>query len=260
MKKKLTNTKGFPLVMMIFAFLFSSFAVIQEFVMLGVYKMAFGSGDNTVNYVLLNSKSYLEVYSTAVTLFVFTFLAMFVLFAGTGRRTTGSKEGILLMVMGGVFAIIPTLDTIKYVLDGNLENTNSDGELFRAINQAVAYGLPAFISLLVVLSGFGILIKVAVSKTTVEVFKNAPKSVSGLAMPQEIPMPSQNIPQPAVEPVMEDAVVPAMAEVKEIKEETTSDVSVEPVIVDAPKEIVCKNCGVECAEGAKFCKNCGVEL
>lgn len=260
MKKKLTNTKGFPLVMMIFAFLFSALAVVQEFGMLAVYKLVFGDGENTVNYVLLNSKGYLEVYSTALTMFAFTFLAMLVLFAGTGRRTTGSKEGVLLVIMGLTSAIIPTLDTIRYVLDGNLNNTNSDGELFRAVNQAVAYGLPAFISFLVILSGLGILIKVAASKTTVEVFKNAPKAVSGLAMPQEIPTPAQEIPQPVVEPVMEEAVVPAMATVEEVKEDIPQPVEVEPVIQEKAQENICKNCGVEYIKGAKFCKNCGAEL
>ena len=41
MNKKLTNTKGFPLVMMVLAFLFSAAGVVQEFAMNLVYKNVF---------------------------------------------------------------------------------------------------------------------------------------------------------------------------------------------------------------------------
>lgn len=271
MKKKLTNTKGFPTVMMIFAFLFSACAVVQEFVMQFAYKKLFTSGE-LVNYVLLDNKGYIEVYGTAVTMFVLAFLTMIVVISGSGRRTTGTREGAILLVTGISTAVVPTYQTIKYVIDGNLNNTKSDGELFRAVNRVVAYGLPAFVSLLILLAGLGILIKAGASKTVVEVFKNAPKSVSGLAMPQEMPTPAQEIPQPVVEPVMDEVVVPAMAEVEE---EIPQPAEVEAIIEDVKQEQVlpiidevaeekpsgvCKNCGLENNAGAKFCRNCGSPL
>lgn len=260
MNKKLTNTKGFPLVMMIFAFLFSACGAVQEFAMQFVYDKAF-SGADKVNYVLLDGKNYFDVYQNAVTMFLFTFFAMFVLIAGVGRRTTGTKEGALLLFTGISTAVMPSINTVRFFLNGGLKNLNSDGEMFRAVNQAVNIGLPAVVSLFVILSGLGILIKAGASKTTVEVFKNAPKSVSPVAMPQEIPQPQQVIPQPVAEPVMEEAVIPAVAPVIEEEPvvEPVAETVVEPVI-EEPKAKTCPNCGTEANEGAKFCRSCGTPL
>lgn len=260
MNKKLTNTKGFPLVMMIFAFLFSACAVVQEFVMHLIYENAFKDNDNLVDYVLLNGRGFFEVYGTAVTMFVFTFLVMFTLIGGVGKKTTGTKEGVLLVIAGISFAVTPAIRSVEYLLDGGLKDTNSDGELFRAVNQLVCYGLPAVIGLFIVFSGLGILIKAGASKTTVEVFKNkaftAPVATAVEEVKEEIP-----------EPVMEEAA-PAVMEVKETVTEEVKPVIEEtaPVIeeveetVEEAKANLCKSCGNELAEGAKFCRHCGAKV
>lgn len=268
MNKKLTNTKGFPLVMMILAFLCSAYGAAQEFIMHFVYEKAFSS-DNLVDYVLLNNKGFFDVYGTAVFMFVFTFLVMFVLIGGVGKKTTGTKEGVLLVVTGIAAAVTPAAKTILFLLDGKLSDTKSDGELFRAVNELVCYALPVFVSLLVILSGLGILIKAGASKTTVEVFTNKELSqpVNPVVTPQEV---AAAAPVAQAEPVMEEvkpvferpADVTVMAE--PVMEEVMPAVEpvvekVEPVIEEAPKANVCVACGLEIAEGVKFCRHCGAK-
>lgn len=248
MNKKLTNTKGFPLVMMVLAFLFSAAGVVQEFAMNLVYKNVF-KGDNLVDYVLLNGKGFFEVYGDAVTAFVFTFLVMFALIGGVGKKTTGTKEGVLLICSGVALAVEPACNTIKFLIDGGLKGTESDGELFRAVNQLVCYALPVLVALLVILSGLGILIKAVVSKTTVEVFRN------NTAAAPATPEVKEEIPAPVVEevaPVVEEISAPVAEEVAPAAEEAVA------VIEEASN--VCKACGGEIAEGAKFCRHCGAKL
>ncbi|MBQ8884216.1 MAG: zinc ribbon domain-containing protein [Oscillospiraceae bacterium] len=264
MNKKLTNTKGFPLVMMIFAFLFSACAVVQEFVMHLIYEKAFAGDDNMVDYVLLNGKGFFDVYGTAVTMFVFTFLVMFTLIGGVGKKTTGTKEGVLLVITGIAFAVTPAVHSIEFLIDGKLNDTKSDGELFRAVNQLVCYGLPAVIGLFIVFSGLGILIKAGASKTTVEVFKNkaftAPVATAVEEVKEEIPAPVMEEVAPVVEEVKETVIEeakPVIEEVKPVVEEVAE--TVEETVEEA-KANVCKSCGNELAEGAKFCRHCGAKV
>ncbi|MBE6836822.1 MAG: zinc ribbon domain-containing protein [Ruminococcus sp.] len=250
MNKKLTNTKGFPLVMMVIAFLFSALGVVQEFAMNLVYKYAF-KGDNLVDYVLLNNKDFFDVYGTAVTMFVFTFLVMFTLIGGVGKKTTGTKEGALLVISGIALAVIPVINSLKFILDGGLKGTESDGELFRAVNQLVCYGLPVVIALFIILSGLGILIKAGISKTTVEVFKNTTATAPVAPVAPVVAEVKEELPAPAVE-----ETAPVVEEIEPVIEETA-----EPVIEETAEALnVCKACGKEIAEGAKFCRYCGEKI
>lgn len=267
MNKKLTNTKGFPLVMMIFAFLFSACAVVQEFVMHLIYEKAFSGDDNMVDYVLLNGKGFFDVYGTAVTMFVFTFLVMFTLIGGVGKKTTGTKEGVLLVITGIAFAVTPAVHSIEFLIDGKLNDTKSDGELFRAVNQLVCYGLPAVIGLFIVFSGLGILIKAGASKTTVEVFKNkaftAPVATAVEEVKEEIPAPVMEEVAPVVEEVKETVIEeakPVIEETAPVVEEVKETVEEVAETVEEAKSNVCKSCGNELAEGAKFCRHCGAKV
>lgn len=253
MNKKLTNTKGFPLVMMIFAFLFSAAAVMQEFVMTLVYKNAF-KGDNKVDYVLLDGKNFFDVYGNAVTAFVLSFLVMLVVIGGVGKRTTGTKEGVLLIISGVATAITPAVKAVEFLMDNGLSGTESDGELFRAVNQLVCYALPAFVSLLVIFAGLGILIKAGASKTTVEVFKNKTFKAVNNSERVEAPVEILNNAVEAV-PAAEEAVAAVSPVIEET--ETTAEETAKEEKTASVTEIICKNCGATLAAGAKFCKNCG---
>lgn len=248
MTKKLTNTKGFPLVMMIMAFLFSAASVVQEFVMLMIYKEIYSkSNDKLVNYVLLNGKDFFDVYGTAVFLFVFTFLVMFVFISGVGKKTTGTKEGAIVMITGIAGAVTPAVKTVQFLLDGGLDKNQYDAQLFRSVNQLVNYALPVFICMLIALSGLGILIKAAASKTSVEVFKNVKTE-----MPVNVPV-QENV---TVQPAVEEATV-----VSENTEAVAASVPVDDrtAVQAEPAQNVCKSCNEVLPDGAKFCRSCGAK-
>lgn len=252
MNKKLTNTKGFPVAMMVLAFLLSAASVVQEFVMLKVYEHFFKSDKNIRDFVLLDNRGFFDVYGTAVFMFVFTFFAMLVLIGGAGKRTTGTKEGVLLVVMGISAAVTPAAKAVDFLLSGALKNTESDGDLFRAVNELVCYGLPVVISLLIVFAGLGILIKAGASKTSVEVFRNQPKKSKTEPKEQAVPQTVESV-EETIEAVSEAEPVAVEAVTEELSEEANAD--------DTPavEQAFCRSCSAEITAGAKFCRSCGAK-
>ena len=255
MNKKLTNTKGFPVAMMVLAFLLSAASVVQEFVMLKVYEHFFEGDKNIKDFVLLDNRGFFDVYGTAVFMFVFTFFAMLVLIGGAGKRTTGTKEGVLLVVMGISAAVTPAAKAVDFLLSGALKNTKSDGDLFRAVNELVCYGLPVVISLLIVFSGLGILIKAGASKTSVEVFRNQPKKSKTEPKEQAVAQTVE-----AVESVEE--TVEAVSEAEPVAVEAVTEENIEEANSDdtpAVEQAFCRSCSAEITAGAKFCRSCGAK-
>lgn len=262
MTKKLANTKGFPLAMMIIAFLISAAAAAQEFISFFIYDKTF-SGENKLKYVLLKeSMEYFEIYGFSAMLFVFSFLALLVFFAGAGKKTTGYKEGVLLMSASVAAAVAPTANFLIYADTGRLDADNyGQGDLFRNWNTAVTYLAPAVVCLFLFLAGLGLVIKVKASKTVAVIPaepKPAPQPVQAQPVPvQPAPQPIQEQPvvsEPAQQavaasaPVMEEAAVPALEEASE-------------AVIEEVKPVgnVCKNCGEALPEGAKFCRSCGAK-
>lgn len=256
MKKKLASTKGFPLAMMIIAFLISAVCAAQEFISLFIYKKAFENP--TYDYVLMEKTSeYFVKYNTACFLFLFTFIAMLTFFAGVGKKTCGYKEGVLVMFAGAAAAVSPIFKFLYLLGSDKFDNISSmsDGEKFRFINEIVSYCAPVLVCFLLVLAGLGLIIKVKASKTIAFIPAEQPAEA-----PSAMPAPVEDIPvpQPAPQPKQEvPEVLAASAEVTEpavAAEEAKPEESV-PAEENAVRK--CRKCGAELNPGVKFCRYCG---
>ena len=242
--------------MMIIAFLISAAAAAQEFISLFIYRQAFDNANR--DYVLMSSnKQYFIIYGYAALLFVFSFLALLVFFAGAGKKTTGAKEGVLLMFASLATAVAPAANLVIFINEdviGEAEK-HGHGAQFRAWNEAVVFLAPVVICLFIFLAGLGLVIKVKASKTVAPILAE-PKPVPQPVV-QAQPMQAQPVPQPVVsEPAPQ--VVAASAPV--IEEAVPVTEAPEAVIEEVkPVENVCKNCGETLPVGTKFCRNCGAK-
>ena len=88
----------------------------------------------------------------------------------------------------------------------------------------------------------------------------APVATAVEEVKEEIPAPVMEEVAPVVEEVKETVVeetAPVIEEVKPVVEEVKE--TVEETVEEA-KANVCKSCGNELAEGAKFCRHCGAKV
>lgn len=276
MKKKLTNTKGFPLVMVIIAFLLSALSVLQEFIAINVYKSFF---DNpTYNYVLTSNKmEFFNVYNSAMVLFVLSFIIMVVFVAGAKKKTIGYKEGVLVAFSSIAIAVPIVLEFIYFLKTITFKSISNmgDGGKFRTYNELISYCVPLLVCLFLLLAGFGLIIKVKSSKAYVQIIDETPEPV--------INQPSALNPLETNEQkVFDQAAAPAMAhggltdsnnsemiktvikpEKSQIKQQS-DDASVETDIKESQNAVLhnikCSGCGKDLPAGIKFCRYCGVKI
>ncbi len=246
MTKKLANTKGFPLVMMILAFLFSAAAAAQEFISMLAYKIAF-SKDEYRDILIHKTSEFFSVYGTACFLFLFTFFVMLVFIAGAGKKSCGYKEGLIVLFAGISAAVAPLFRFLFLAGSDDFKNMSemADDELFLFVSEIIVCLAPVLIGLFLALAGLGLVIKVKASGTAATLPEQTAAQKQADAQKQTAQPTAesrQQIPAEAVQAVTEVLEVPKPAE-EEVKAEGGT--------------YRCKNCGGELAVGAKFCRHCG---
>lgn len=279
MKKKISNTRGFPLVMIIIGFLLSAICVSQEFIAMTAYNKLFTNP--SYDYVLMRRQSqFFSIYNSAIILFVLSFVIMVMFIAGARRKTTGYKEGVLIAFFGTAIAIPSLFRTLYFLGSSTIKNLSSlsDGDKYRAVNELICYAGPILVCLFIFLAGFGLIIKVKTSKAYAQIIDSP---VQPVKQPNSAPVASQSTilnnsnTQSAFNKAAVPTVAPSPVEVSPMTETIISSEPVTVLDVDADNDtkeeqvietepilnnIICSKCGKELAAGTKFCRNCGVKI
>lgn len=262
MKIKLTSTRGFPLVMMVIAFLISAVAAAQEFIAKEIYDNVFENPNR--DYVLLeNNGSFFDIYGFSAFMFVFTFFAMILYAAGAGKPSVGAKTGILTMFAGLSAMVVPVLNFAVKLDSGIFDLTGfSDGDIFRRANLMITYLAPGLAAFLVFLAGLGLAIKAGGSKAVV--------FTAQTAQPVTVAQPAKA--EPEIKVIPAESAVPASAPVTPViqasdeaviqspQPEVNPQPEVKPASEAQTSADFCPACGTEIRPGTKFCRNCGAKI
>lgn len=299
MKKKLTHTGGAPMVFTVIAFIFSIIGAAALPVINALRESKFDSVfvDLTqYDETYQNIVNYLYVNFEAVGMFLLCLIALFMLGSSARKKKTASGMAVLLMFS----AIAVSMYSIAYLAMRGISGTwekmfewSDDESFFDMIANLVLVFAPLCAALFLILASFSILFRLAGETNTVEI-RSAKKAI--LYPPQELSAP---IPVPAaapdMEPVMQNATYPAMAQVadataEQVPEEFFPEMKTpepeinqpaeepenepekapeapEPVLPEEPVAPVtqesqgfCPGCGAAVTDSMKFCNTCGIKL
>ena len=258
-KKKLTDAGGAVCVLSFIALCLSAAGVMLEYIGTAIYNN-YNSG--SVEHILVkNWEEFASVYEKSAILAVFSFIIFITALKARNKKKIGSATAALTVFMPVVMAVVPTINTVKLVTDESFRDSLFDGSSSESIVSAVLLSntaIPLFSCFFLLIAGL-----ILVGRLIGEEFYADVPTAKRVAV-----MPEQQADRKTTPDIPKDGYISSEPENEYRRPDGAEQVSAPVVTEEAEKEdteqqeekSVCKFCGAELKENAKFCSSCGKDV
>ena len=257
-KKKLTDAGGAVCVLSFIALCLSAAGVMLEYIGTAIYNN-YNSG--SVEHILVkNWEEFASVYEKSAILAVFSFIIFITALKARNKKKIGSATAALTVFMPVVMAVVPAINTVKLVTSGSFRDSLFDGNSRESIESAVLLSnaaIPLFVCFFLLLSGL-----ILAGRLIGEEFHADVPASKRVAV-----MPEQKAERETTPDIPKDGYISSEPENEYRRPDGAEQVSAPVVTEETAKDneqqeekSVCKFCGAELKDNAKFCSVCGKDV